>query len=213
LRELAAHRRTSTRAAYSVQTQTGVCTGMSPGSLARTQLEDTNLKSRAAFSSHQRSGVGPGCHSTTTSVRRQVLIEIRFIKFRLISSTSSTRVYQSKLSPLEDHCPSLDSATSATLPQGARSVRPPRVVPCLQCPAGGRRRARGPGPDTPLAAPSRLQVRAPVGGSDFSCRFRRFLTRMVTWALRLIPIVAISVRILFTSWTSARMRIRAEKKP
>jgi hypothetical protein len=30
---------------------------------------------------------------------------------------------------------------------------------------------------------------------------------MVPWALRLIPIVAMSVRILFASWTSARMRL------
>ena len=40
-------------------------------------------------------------------------------------------------------------------------------------------------------------ARAPVGGSDFACMFWRFL--MMTWALSLVPIMAMSVRILFTS--------------
>ncbi len=39
---------------------------------------------------------------------------------------------------------------------------------------------------------------APVGGSDFACMFWRFL--MMTWALSLVPIMAMSVRILFTSY-------------
>ena len=34
--------------------------------------------------------------------------------------------------------------------------------------------------------------RAPVGGSDFACMFGRFL--MATWALSLVPIMAMSVR-------------------
>ena len=60
-------------------------------------------------------------------------VELRFIKFRLIS-----RIYQSKLSPRENHCPTLNSTTSAT-PLGGLWVRP-CVVPCL---------AGGPSPDIP----------------------------------------------------------------
>ena len=81
------------------------------------------------------------------------LIEIRFIKFRLAS-----RVHKSKLSPLEDHWTSArrDSTTSATLPQGGRSVRV--WSPALQ--AGPL--ALSGSPDTPeqaLHPPSRSRGR------------------------------------------------------
>ncbi len=87
------------------------------------------------------------------------------------------------MGPGENHCPSLSSTTSAT-PLGGLWVRP-CVVPCL---------AGGPSPD--ILAPIEI-ARAPVGGSDFACMFWRFL--MVTWALSLVPIMAMFVRILFTS--------------
>jgi hypothetical protein len=83
-------------------------------------------------------------HTLTEAGRTRVRdaklrVEIRFSKLRLAS-----RVYRSKVSPLEDLCPSLDSTTSAT-PLSGRCVRPACEVPCL---------AGGPSPDTPLAAPS-----------------------------------------------------------
>jgi hypothetical protein len=83
------------------------------------------------------------------------LVKLRFTKFRLVSS----RVHQSELSPLEDHCPSLDSTTSAT-PLGGRCIRL-CVVPCLAC---------GPSPDTPapfsFALPwAEVTSRACSGGS------------------------------------------------
>ena len=74
-------------------------------------------------------------------------IELRFIKFRLVS-----RIHQSKMSPRENHCLSLSSTTSAT-PLGGLWVRP-CVVPCL---AGG--------PDD-----SRYEQRTPMHTSYSDCR-------------------------------------------
>ncbi len=56
-----------------------------------------------------------------------------------------------------------------------------------------------------------LQVRAPVGGRDFSCMFWRLL--MMTWALSLIPIMAMSVRILFTGTHHDRTRSAVTQAP
>ncbi len=113
-------------------------------------------------------------------------VELRCITLRLKS-----RVYQSKIGPLENRCPSpgLDSTTSAA-PLGGRCARQ-CVVPCL---------AGGPGPDNSRP----ILLCAPVGGSDFRfpCMFRTRRFLMMTWALSslsLIPIVAMPVRILFTS--------------
>ncbi len=105
-----------------------------------------------------------------------------------------SRVDQSKLSPLEDPCPSLDctNGTSAT-PLGGRRVRPSEVG-TLRLPCTGNLKR---GPVLPLAVTVNsesslssesilLQVRAPEDGRDFSCMFWRLL--MVTWALSLIPI-------------------------
>ena len=78
----------------------------------------------------------------TDCVRKFDLIELRFIKFRLIS-----RVYQLEpaLNLRESHCLSLDSTTSAT-PLGDPWVRP-CAVPCL---------AGGPSPD--ILAPFSLAL-------------------------------------------------------
>ena len=105
------------------------------------------LKFRAAGAPiHIESGHGRGldgrrCQAPTAPTGVSI---VRFIKLRSVSG-----VYQSKLGPLEDHCPSPDSTTSA-IPKGGRSVRP--YVVTVPCPAGG------PSPDTP--APSSF---APTG--------------------------------------------------
>ena len=77
------------------------------------------------------------------------------------------------------------------------------IVPChcvrREVPVRGGGASPGPAlqagrPNTPVP----FLLRAPVGGSDFSCMFRRFKFLMLIWALSLIPVMAMSVRILFT---------------
>jgi hypothetical protein len=73
--------------------------------------------------------------------------EIRFIKFRLIS-----RVYQSKLGPLEDHCPSLEILAQCAGPAW------PAPGAC-HCPSDSAARAPGdPGPGLPGTTPSPSQA-------------------------------------------------------
>jgi hypothetical protein len=86
---------------------------------------------RLIIASNEKSGSKKGhWQGVVTLIEHYDLIELRFIKFRLVS-----RIYRSKTSPRENHCPSLSSTTSAT-PLGGLWVRP-CVVPCLAALAGG----------------------------------------------------------------------------
>jgi hypothetical protein len=108
-----------------------------------------------------------------------LLMQLGLIKSRLIC-----RVYQPKLSPLEDHCPALDSAPSAT-PLGGRCARQCASVCSVALRA--HRRAQ-------TWYSSSIVLRAPVGTGGFSCVLSGWRFLMVTWAfkLSLIPTATVA---------------------